>query len=94
MRRRPRKVGVPPVLRQDAVASLLGLVRSTCAGLMGQLRAWCLHVCFPTPITSTLVRRFMDMDMDMDTDVDMDMDIDMDIHLHALLFVFPRFQTL
>jgi hypothetical protein len=36
-------------------------------------------VCFPTPITSTLVRRCMDMDMV----VDMDMDIDMDIPLHV-----------
>ena len=41
-------------------------------------------VCFPTPITSTLVRRFMDMDMD----VDMDMDIDMDIHLHVSTVLF------
>ena len=49
----------------------------------------CRYV-FPHPITSTLVRRFMDMDIG----VDMDMDIDMDIHLHALLLVFPRFQTL
>ena len=57
----------------------------------GSVASLVLACVFPHPITSTLVRRFMDMDMDMDMDMYMDLDIDMDPKPHALLFVFPPF---